>query len=228
MNSEHNAKLGGSPPQSRIMPSMTAQALASAATPAADVNAEDDRLRVVMARVASRDESALADLYDLSSARLFAVARRIAGSTTAAEEIVSDVFLQVWQRGERYDAERGRVITWLLTICRSRALDWLRRRDEAFSHHDPESLRAEVVKSDDDPYALTTAFKTGTEVRAAIETLDERERHLVGLAFFRGLTHQEISDHTCMPLGTVKTVIRNALSALRERLHHHCVVEESI
>jgi RNA polymerase sigma-70 factor (ECF subfamily) len=88
-------------------------------------------------------------------------------------------------------------------------------------HHD-----TEAAKPEDDPYASISLYKTGTPVHAAVEMLNERERYLVGLAFFRGLTHQEISEHTAMPVGTVKTVIRKALSLLRERLHHHGVVEE--
>lgn len=229
MNDEPHTKLAGLAALSPIMRPMTADPQPGAARPETyAASGEDEALRTVMSRVAQRDQHALADLYDMTSSRVFAVARRITRQTTAAEEIVSDVFLQVWQLGERYDSGRGRVITWLLTICRSRALDWLRRSDEAILHNDPESLRTEIAKSEDEPYALTDAFQVGTDVRAAVEMLDHRERHLVGLAFFRGLSHQEIAEYTRMPLGTVKTVIRNALAALRERLHHHCVGEEQI
>ena len=85
------------------------------------VNDEDVLLRTVMARVADRDQQALAELYDVCSSRLFAVAQCITGDRAAAEEIVSDVFLQLWQSGERYEDEQCRVIVWLLTMCWSRA-----------------------------------------------------------------------------------------------------------
>ena len=205
----------------RIMRSMTAETSATAVPPISDKIREDADLCALMARVARQDENALAELYDLTSARVFAVARRITRQTTAAEEVVSDVYFQVWQLSERYDAERGRVITWLLTLCRSRALDWLRRKDDALVHEDPASLQPESTNFNDEPFDLLNAFQVGADVHAAIATLDERARYLIGLAFFRGLTHQEIADFTKIPLGTIKTQIRTALSVLREHLHHH-------
>lgn len=211
----------------RIMRNMTAEKSNMLSASAGVIPAEDALLHALMARITDRDQSALAELYDATVARIFAVAQRITRQTTAAEEVVADVFLQVWQRGERYDVERGRVLTWLLTICRSRALDWLRRRDTAELHEDPETLRSDVRESSDEPFALLDALERGADVHAALSTLNERERQLIGLAFFRGLTHQEIADHTTLPLGSVKTIIRNALLALREHLQHHRFEEGS-
>lgn len=226
MNNEQNAKLVELTTLSHIIRPKAPEAQVSTAQSSTDVNGEDDLLRAVMARVAIRDENALADLYDISSSRLFAVAGRIAGDTAAAEEIVSDVLLQVWQRGELYDPDGGRVMVWLLTLCRSRALDWRRRCNDVILHHDSKSLRAETAQPEDDPYALISLYKTGTPLYAAVKMLNERERYLVGLVFFRGLTHQEICEHTAMPMGLVKTVLRNALSVIRERLHHRSIEEE--
>jgi len=209
------------------MHNMTAEKSQMVSAPAATIPAEDALLLALMARITQRDQTALAELYDATVARIFAVAQRITRQTTAAEEVVADVFLQVWQRSERYDGERGRVITWLLTICRSRALDWLRRRDTAELHEDPESLRNEAKESDDEPFALLDALERGTDIHAALAKLNERERQLIGLAFFRGLTHQEVADHASLPLGTVKTIIRNALLTLREQLQHHRFEEGS-
>jgi RNA polymerase sigma-70 factor (ECF subfamily) len=209
------------------MHNMTAEKSQMVSAPAATIPAEDALLLALMARITQRDQTALAELYDATVARIFAVAQRITRQTTAAEEVVADVFLQVWQRSERYDGERGRVITWLLTICRSRALDWLRRRDTAELHEDPESLRSEAKESDDEPFALLDALERGTDIHAALAKLNERERQLIGLAFFRGLTHQEVADHASLPLGTVKTIIRNALLTLREQLQHHRFEEGS-
>lgn len=213
MNNEQNAKLVELNTLSHLVQPKATEAQVSSAETSTDVNDEDGLLCTVMARVANRDERALGDLYDISSSRLFAIACRVTGNTAAAEEIVSEVFTQVWQGEERYDPDRGRVIVWLLTICRSRALEWRRRY-------------AETAQPEGDAAAWIDLYKTGTTVRTALEMLNERERYLVGLAFFRGLTHQEITEHTGIPVDTVKTVMGHALSLLRERLHHQGVVEE--
>lgn len=153
------------------------------------------------------------------------------GNTAAAEEIMSGFFLQVWQQSERYDPERGRVMIWLLTMFRLHALDWRRRHSGALLPVGPEPPqgfelpRSETARSEDDPRAWTRLYKPGTAVHTAVEMLDERARYLVGLNFLGGLSPQEISQHTAMPVDTVKTALRNALSVLHERLHHFGVVK---
>ena len=197
------------------------EAKTSAAAPT-----EHDAVDALVARIAQRDQAALAQLYDATAGRAYALARRITREVRGAEEVVSDVYLQVWQQASRYDAARGRALTWLLTICRSRALDHLRRRDAAELHPAPDTLRPDLYRGDNDPLDLAAALERDSYVRAALATLGETERRLLGLAFFRGLSHQEIADHTGMPLGSVKTVLRRALQALRERLGYPALVPE--
>lgn len=187
---------------------------------------DQERLRALMARVARRDETALVELYDLTISRVFAIAQRITRQTSTAEEVVSDVYLQVWQLSENYDVRRGSVITWLLTICRSRAIDALRRRDRAILHDDPDTLRLDIADTKHEPLALVESMETNSAMRQALESLTRREQYLISLAFFRGLTHQEIAEQTNTPLGTVKSIIRNALVSLREQLQPHSLTED--
>lgn len=188
----------------------------SATTPETD--GQETVLRALLVRLRRRDETALAEFYDATAARVYALAKRIVRQAGIAEEVVSDVYLQIWQQAERYDAARGRVLTWTLTICRSRALDRLRRHDETETHPEPYHLRPDLDRHDDDPLALLLAVERNSRVYAALATLDATQQRLLALAFLRGLTHQEIAAHTHMPLGSVKTVLRRALETLRTQL----------
>lgn len=188
------------------------------ATPAKAPEPQQDLLCSLLARVAAGETAALAALYDATAARAYAVALRITRDTGSAEEVVSDVYLQVWKTAARYDAARGPVIAWLLVICRSRALDNLRRRDDAELHPEPEQLRPDLDRSDSEPFDDFVALERSSRVHAAITLLDDKSKHLLALAFFQGLSHQEIAEHTRLPLGSVKTVLRTAMQKLRATL----------
>ena len=175
-------------------------------------------LRECVLAISGHDQLALAKLYDLTVSRVYSVALRIVRHTHLAEEVVSDVYLQVWRDAPRYDTARGRVLGWLLTISRSRALDILRRQDEAFSHPEPYDLIAEPESGEKTAHDLLEAAQVGTALQAAMEALTPLQRQLLSLAFFRGLSHTEIVEHSGMALGSVKTHIRRALTVLREQL----------
>ena len=172
-------------------------------------------LAALLARIERGDATALTTLYDTTAPRVYALALRVAGDRSAAEEIVSDVYLQVWDQAGRYDPQRGRVLAWMMMMCRSRALDLLRRRDPALLHPDPTVLCAEAVSQDEDPLDILLTLERDSAIALAIARLDARERSLLSLAFFRGLTHQEIAAHTGMPLGTIKTALRRAMQTMR-------------
>lgn len=184
-------------------------------------------LEALLAAIAGRDEAAFAAFYDATSARAYALILRITQMAALAEEVMSDVYLQVWQQAQRFDAARGNAQAWLFMLCRSRALDHLRRREPAETHADPEALRNEAA-SDASPLDLLLALDRTTAIHAAVAQLGEVERQLLALAFFRGLSHQEIADQTGMPLGTVKTVLRKSLRTLKDRLVQFAPAPESL
>jgi RNA polymerase sigma factor (sigma-70 family) len=179
---------------------------------------DDDTLMSFLRGMITRDQEALSRLYDATASRLYGVALRIVRQAELAEEVVSDTYFQAWRDCGRYDATRGKVLAWLLIICRSRALDALRRRDEALSHPDPHELSGEPSDPRENPQDLLSAVQESTVLHAALLTLSPLQRQLVALAFFRGLSHSEIEEHTGIPLGSVKTHIRKALSVLRGAL----------
>jgi RNA polymerase sigma factor (sigma-70 family) len=197
----------------------TKSAVLKATTKPLVANAEDDVAMCAMVdEIAGDSEEALGRFYDATVSRVYGLALRIVRTPELAEEVTSDVYMQVWRHAVRYDASRGRVLGWLLIIARTRALDLLRKQDEAFSHPDPHDLVTEPQSNRDDPQDLLAAMQSNTTLHAALEELSPLQRQLLALAFFRGLTHSEIVEHTALPLGTVKTHIRRALSVLRERL----------
>ncbi len=179
---------------------------------------DEAALHECLAGIAEQQQSALALFYDLTVSRVYAVALRIVRRIDLAEEVVSDVYLQVWRDAHRYDTERGRVFGWLVIIARSRSLDLLRRQDEAFSHPEPYDLVTEPESTQHGPEALLAAAQAGGALHAALHQLSPLQRQLLSQAFFRGLSHQEIAEQSGTPLGTVKTHIRRAMSELRNLL----------
>ncbi len=180
---------------------------------------EQARLTVLLGSMAKGDEAALGSLYDAAIGRVYGFALRIVNQPGAAEEIASDVFLQAWRDAGRYDATRAKVMTWLLMICRSRALDWLRARESKEVLHDaPETLAEEPETERSAPPDLLEAIESSNALHVALATLAPIQRQLLSLAFFRGLSHQEIALHADLPLGTVKSHIRRAVEAMREHM----------
>jgi RNA polymerase sigma-70 factor (ECF subfamily) len=169
--------------------------------------------------IAGGDEAAFAAFYDATVGLVYGLALRILRDASEAEEVVSDVYLQVWRQAARFDAARGVARAWLVTIARSRALDTLRKRDPAEPREDAGALDDLAVSNTPDPPDWLSAVERGQTLHAALARLSPEQRQMLALAYFRGLSHQEICDHTGIPLGTVKTHLRKALDALRVILH---------
>jgi RNA polymerase sigma-70 factor (ECF subfamily) len=191
---------------------------------AGDYNAEEQArqenvaLISLLARMARHDERALADFYDLTIGRVYGLTLRITRRTDAAEDVAAETYLQIWRDASRYEPARGSVLAWVLTICRTRAIDSIRRRDRAQNVSDPEKLSGEQSGSAEDPQDLLLHAERDSALHLALAELSAIQRQLLSLAFFRGMTHEEIAAHAHLPLGSVKTHIRKALAHLRTRL----------
>ncbi|MBS0484071.1 MAG: sigma-70 family RNA polymerase sigma factor [Proteobacteria bacterium] len=183
-------------------------------------SAADARLQAWVTAIAAHDEQALANLYEATLSRVYGIALRITRNAQAAEEVSEDVYWQVWREAPRFDAQRGNVIAWLLTIARSRALDYLRKEDDAELCEEPELLLAHEPSHEGDPQDLLAATQNNAKLNQALQQLEPVQRQLVALAFFRGLTHEEIAVFSDMALGTVKSHIRRALKQLHDVLEH--------
>lgn len=177
-----------------------------------------DNDRGLIARIEGRDADALALLYDRHSARLYGLAQRILGDTGEAEEVLQEVFLYVWKAAATFDASRGPVLAWLLVATRSRSIDRLRSRRPAGSAGGRSLEEVPEAASREDVEADAAGREWEAQCRAAIAGLPEDQRRALELAYFEGLTHQEIAERTATPLGTVKTRIRLGLMKLREHI----------
>ena len=166
------------------------------------------------ARDAQRDVAAHELLYERHGRALFSLAVKMLDDHHAAEEIVQETFLKLWQRPEAYVPERGRLLPWLLGVTHHRAVDRLRRR-RLEQRHSTEPAVFDVPAGRSDPFDEVFAGLRGEAVARALRTLPEAQRRAVELAFLRGLTHVEIDELLGEPLGTVKTRLRLAMQKLR-------------
>jgi RNA polymerase sigma-70 factor, ECF subfamily len=178
-------------------------------------NTEDVRADITLIdRIVARDQRAVGELYDRHSRLLYGLILRILRDRAEAEEILQEVFVQVWARGETYNVALGTPAAWLVRIARNRAIDRLRSN----------SVRLRAVESAEPPVPAenpeTRAARTEQQrvVARALDALPPEQRVLIEQAFFLGLTHSELADRFKLPLGTVKTRIRTGMIALREQL----------
>jgi RNA polymerase sigma-70 factor (ECF subfamily) len=165
----------------------------------------------LIARIVQRDESALAALYDRYAGMLSSVLNRILRDTQAAEEILQDIFYQLWRTASQFDASRGSLPGWLLVIARNRAISRLRRHNPASGE---ELLENTVVLPTNLESSIAQQQMVG-KVRNAMDSLPKEQRATLELAYFEGLTHSEIAARTGDPLGTVKTRLRSAVESLK-------------
>lgn len=170
--------------------------------------------------IARRDVRALADLYDRYAARAFGLAYRLTGDGPAAEDAVHDAFLWCWEHAERLDASRGSAGALLLTITHRRAVDYLRRRKRIDARSTAMSLGG-FDPVDDAALALLSMVDEAslvTELREGLANLREEQRDVLELAYFEGLTHEQIAQRRALPLGTVKSRLRLGIEKLRRCL----------
>jgi RNA polymerase sigma factor (sigma-70 family) len=180
---------------------------------------DDHALAALILRIGDHQDHALTALYDATASRVFGLVGRIVGDSALAEEVVEDTYWQVWRQAARFDAARGRPLTWLLAMARSRAIDALRRRErKAHVALDEDELAGVCDERNPGPHEALATARGQHLLRRALAGLDAQPRQLVSLAFFRGLTHEEIAACTGLPLGTVKSQIRRSLQGLRQWL----------
>ena len=164
------------------------------------------------------DAEALGLLYDRYRRLAMAVAYRILEDATAAEDCLQDAFLQVWRNHTSFHPERGNVKSWLLTIVRNAAIDRHRGREGRARQDRPIDEVDYLLGENDDPYDQAVESLQAEQLREAILALPDEQREAITLAFFNGLTHQEIAERLGVPLGTVKGRMRLGLKKMRQQL----------
>jgi len=165
---------------------------------------------MLVSAIRSGNENAMEQLYERYSPIVYSVALRVLGDTAAAEDVLQEVFMQLWRSPDVFDASRGSLPGWLAVITRNRAIDSLRKRR-------PETDISEVVVSIEPDLASKADWSRALEkIRSALGGMALAQRSALEMAFFEGLTHTEIAEKTGEPLGTIKTRIRAGLVSLRK------------
>ena len=182
---------------------------------AAKLHEQDSAL---IQKMMTGDESALSALYDRYSPMLFGMLTRILQDRDAAEEVLQDLFLQLWKNPALYDASRGSLPAWLMVIGRNRAISRLRGRRFREVLEENEGEFAATFASDQNIEEDAARAELARNLKEAMGTLPAEQRHALELAYFEGMSQSEIAQKTGCPLGTVKTRVRTAMSALRQIL----------
>jgi RNA polymerase sigma-70 factor (ECF subfamily) len=195
---------------------MSATPSSPSGVPAPDGATAPD-LAALLAMSSRGDEHAFAQLYDLTSARVFGLARRVVRDPAQAEEVAQEAYLEIWRQAARYDPRLGSALAWMLTLVHRRAVDRVR---SAQSSTERDTRYAAI--GDGPAYDVVdetvTARLESARVRRALASLTDVQREAVTLAYYGGYSHREVSDLLGVPLGTVKTRMRDGLIRLRDTL----------
>jgi RNA polymerase sigma-70 factor (ECF subfamily) len=181
---------------------------------AKELEAEIDLLR----RVGRGDRGSFEELYDRLSGVLFSVAYRVLNNEAAAEDVLQDVFVQIWEKAPLYDPAIGKPLTWALTLTRNKAIDRLRATQRRSRLQDKVQQESEVFEQFDarSSFEALASAEAGKLVREAMAKLSQDQRQVIELAFFSSMTQTEIAELLNLPLGTVKARIRRGMMKLRE------------
>jgi len=168
--------------------------------------------------VAQGDQSALSSLYDSTSRLVYGLVLRIVNDASSAEEVLLDVFSQVWRQASQYDGKRGAPLAWMMTIARTRAIDRVRSTRQELQRKDPLDAVQTARSEEADPEEDSVISERRLIVRQALAGLAPEQRQVIELAYYSGLSHSEIAATLGQPLGTVKTRTRLGMMRLREAL----------
>ena len=184
--------------------------------PAKELQSEIELLR----QVGQGDRRSFEQLYERFSRVLFSIAYRMLKSQEAAEDVLQDVFVQIWKKAPLFDPSRGRPMTWAVTLTRNKAIDLMRSAQRRSSLHDIMQREKEALSRFEDRSSFDAAASDEISklVRDAIEQLSREQRQAIELAFFASMTQTEIAEHLDEPLGTIKARIRRGMLALREMI----------
>ena len=178
----------------------------------------DQDLASLVERVATGDQSALDTLYDTTNRLIYSLVLRVLNDVSAAEEVLLDVYTQVWRQASSYDANRGAPLAWMATIARSRAIDRLRSGWQDRRRKESLDVLGDAPTNAASPEETTAISERQKFVREALNLLTPEQRQVIELAYYSGLSHSEIAEKLNQPLGTVKTRTRLGMMKLREAL----------
>ncbi|MES9944493.1 sigma-70 family RNA polymerase sigma factor [Candidatus Thiodiazotropha sp. CDECU1] len=183
------------------------------------IRLRNQELEGLLAACALNDRKAFSRLYSITSAKLYGVVLRILNREDLAQDCLQDAYIKVWNNAGNYRSHLAAPLTWMSAIARNQALDLLRKRKREITESDDKGFPEQV---DDNPLPLDGLSQSddGRRLEKCLQALKEQQRQVIALAYFKGLTHDELAAYTETPLGTIKTWIRRGLDQLRRCLDH--------
>lgn len=174
----------------------------------------------LLRQIGQGDRRSFEQLYERFSGVLFSIAYRMLNSQEAAEDVLQDVFVQIWKKAPMFDPNRGRPMTWAVTLTRNKAIDLMRSAQRRSGLHETVQRETETFSRSKDHslFDAVASDEMWKMVRDAIAKLSKEQRQAIELAFFASMTQTEIAEHLNQPLGTVKARIRRGMLALREMI----------
>ena len=183
----------------------------------------DDEVQL-MKRIKARDADALEELYDLYNRLLFSMVISIVKKREEAEDVLQEVFVKIWNKADSFNEDRGNVYSWIVTLTRNKAIDRIRSKDYKTQQKASVSIHQTLFSLEGDKHdpLETTIFSDRAElVKKALQEIPESQSQVIKIAYYRGMTQSEISDHLDIPLGTVKTRTRQGMIKLKRILGEH-------
>jgi RNA polymerase sigma-70 factor (ECF subfamily) len=184
----------------------------------ARAEALNEELLALLRKSAHGDQIAFQRLYEKTSGRMYAVALRLMRRADLADEVMQEAYVRIWHNASEYVADRGAVLTWMVSIARYRGIDRLRKLKRELVMEDADDYQDKLVDDSMEPLQFIDAAADAKLLHGCLEELVDKQKHSIALAFFDGLTHEQLSLHLDAPLGTVKSWIRRGLILLRQCL----------
>lgn len=181
------------------------------------LSGRSDSLELRLTRIAAGDKGAFTELYDATAPRIFGLVRRLLIDPAQSEEVTQEVYLEIWQSAAKYRPERGSAVSWMLMMAHRRAVDRI-RASQASRERDSKVGIRDFDREYDQVAEHVEVTMEGERVKRALAGLTELQRQAVELAYYRGLSHSEIATELHVPVGTVKTRIRDGMIRLRDAL----------
>lgn len=172
----------------------------------------------LLQETARGNQSAFEQLYKSTSAKMYAVAMRLLRHPESADDVMQEAYVKIWHNASEYLSERGAVLTWMISILRYRAIDKLRKNKRDHLHDDTDDHQDQLIDDKEDLLKFMQQAGDAKVLNGCLEELVDTQRQSIALAFYDGLTHEELSQHYGAPLGTVKSWVRRGLILLRRCL----------
>lgn len=176
-----------------------------------------DTLFRLLSSSALGDKRAFAELYTLTSPKLFGVCYKIMGRNDLAEEALQDAFINIWHHAQNYRPDKAAVMTWMVTIVRNKCFDILRNRPQELDLKD-DVFYKQWASDDLGPFEKTAEKSDVRALLSCMKTLSPTQRQAIALSYFHGMAHEQLANHLAQPLGSIKTWVRRGLIALKSCL----------